>query len=172
MVVSRYLYYNEGTWSDIQEISGFESIGWLMFAAEETADNSSWLAITSALNGTLAMGDASAVNLHFDGTYAQRGDQIANIVFTSNDPIAPVVKVPVKLHINEAPHFTGVPESIVMAEKETFTMNIGVIDIEGNTFTILPNESYSKLSYVFANGKLAITLTPDYGDAGLYTYTF
>ncbi len=172
IVAGRYLYYNEGSWGDIQLISGFETIGWLMFAAEETADNSSWLTITSAQEGTLAMGDASDVNLHFESAYAQRGDQIANIVFTSNDPNSPVVKVPVKLHVNEGPHFEGLTDNIVVAENETLSLTYKVVDLEGNTFTIAPETSYSKLSYNFTNGKLTVTLTPTYGDAGLYTYTF
>lgn len=171
-VVDRYYYYDQGLWSDIQQTSGFESVGWLMFAAEETADNTTWLAITSELNGTLAMGDASAVNLHFDGAYAQRGNQIANIVFTSNDPSVPVVKVPVKLHVNEGPKFEGVTDNISVAENDTLTLTYKVVDIENNTFTIDTESSYSNMAYNFANGKLAITLTPGYGDAGNYSYTF
>lgn len=171
-IEGRYYYYDQGTWSDIQQINGFESVGWLMFAAEETADNTSWLAITSALNGTLAMGDESAVNLHFEGAYAQRGDQIANIVFTSNDPNAPVVKVPVKLHVNEGPQFEGLTDNISVAENDTLTLTYKVVDIEGNTFTIAPESSYSNMSYDFADSKLTITLAPKYGDAGQHTFIF
>lgn len=171
-VADRYYYSDQGVWSDIQQTSGFESVGWLMFAAEETADNTSWLSITSALDGSLAMGDASAVSLHFDGAYAQRGDQIANIVFTSNDPASPIVKVPVKLHINEGPQFEGVTDNISVAENDTLSLTYKVVDLEANTFTIAPESSYSNMTYNFANGKLNVTLTPQFGDAGLYTYVF
>jgi len=171
-IEGRYYYYDQGTWGDIQQVGGFESVGWLMFAAEETADNSSWITITSELQGTLAMGNSSVVNLHFDGANAQRGDQIANIVFTSNDPTAPVVKVPVKLHVNEGPHFEGITDNISVAENSTLTLTYKVVDFEGNTFTIEPETNYSRLVHSFANGKLTITLTPTFGDAGQYSYTF
>jgi len=171
-IEGRYYYYDQGIWGDIQQVAGFESVGWLMFAAEETADNTSWLTITSALDSTLAMGDASSVNLHFDGAYAQRGDQIANIVFTSNDPNASVVKVPVKLRVNEGPKFEGVTDNISVAENDTLTLTYKVVDLENNAFTIASESSYSNMTYDFTNGKLAITLTPGFSDAGNYTYTF
>ena len=172
-IEGRYYYYEEeGSWSDIQEVPGFETSGWLMYAAEETAGNSSWLSITSDLSGTLAPGESISTSLHMEGPYAKRGDQVANIVIKTNDPTHATVKVPVTLHMNEAPHFTGVPENVHLAEKETITIDIGVVDAEGNTVTLRSSQIYPGVTHTFSGGVLSIVLAPDYGFAGNFHYTF
>lgn len=168
----RYYYFSEGEWFDVQNESGFGTAGWLMFAGEETAGNSSWLTITSSTSGTLPAGESGSIELLLEGPYAQRGDQIANIVVTSNDPNNAEVRVPVILHVNEGPHFSNVPESIVMAEGETLVINMGVIDEEGNTFTVAAAQAYPGVTHTFDNGTLTVTVAPDFGDAGQYAYTF
>ncbi len=170
-IPGRYYYYEEG-WHNIQEQSGFENIGWLMFAAEETAGTTTWLSITSATEGTLAMGEESITNLHFDGAIAEGGDQLANIVFTSNDPVSPVVKVPVKLHLNEGPHFSGSSTNIIMAEKDTVTLTFKVVDVEKHLYTIAPAQAYTGVSYTLVDSTLTVLLTPGYTDAGNHTYIF
>jgi subtilisin family serine protease len=171
-ISERYFYFEEGVWHDIQNESGFETIGWLMFAAEETAGSTTWLSITSSTEGILAMGEESTTNLHFDGAIAEGGDQLANIVFTSNDPVAPIVRVPVTLHLNEGPHFSGSTTNIVMAEKDTVTLNFNVSDVEGHTFAVMPSETYSGVHQTLSNGKLTVVLTPSYSDAGNHIYIF
>jgi subtilisin family serine protease len=171
-VIGRYYYYDQGLWYNVQEVPGFETVGWLMYAAEETAGNSSWLSITSSLIGTVGMGEAGSVELLIEGAFSKRGDQVANIVLKSNDPNNGMVSVPVTLHVNEAPHFNGVPESIVMAEKDTLEVNIEVVDLEDNTFTIVPAQVYPGVTHTFNEGTLTLILTPDYGDEGNYVYSF
>jgi len=56
-------------------VHGLEQIGWLIFAAEETAGTTAWLKITSATEGKLAMGEASQADLHFDGSAVEPGDK-------------------------------------------------------------------------------------------------
>src|SRR5690606_14532161 len=85
-VPGRYYYYSEGLWYNMQEVAGFQTFGWLMFAAEETAGNSSWLSITSGLTGTIPAGEERQVDLLFEGIFSTPGDQVANIVIQSNDP--------------------------------------------------------------------------------------
>jgi subtilisin family serine protease len=167
-----YYYYSEGVWSDLQNISDFATMGWLMYAAEETAGNSSWLSITSSLSGTLAMGETGSVELLIEGAFSKRGDQVANIVIKSNDPENELVTIPVTLHMNEGPHFSNVPESIHVAEGETLSINMGVVDAEGNTFTIASAQTYPGLTHTFSNGTLTLTAAPDFGHAAYYTYTF
>jgi hypothetical protein len=171
-ITNRYLYLNEGTWFDIQNFNGFGSTGWLMKAAEETSAVTTWLSITSTKTGELNVGDEGIVSLAMSGSIAQRGEQLANVVFTSNDPINPVVKVPVKLRLNDAPVFMNVPENMFMAEGETETLAIPVIDMEGNTFTVAAVQTYPGMASSFLNGTLTITLTPGYNDAGTKKYAF
>lgn len=168
----RYYYFSEGEWFDIQNESGFGTAGWLMFAGEETAGNTSWLTITSNLSGTLTAGESGSIELLMEGPFAQRGDQVANVVITSNDPNNATVRVPVTLHMNEGPRFTNVPESILISEGETLAINMGVTDGEGNNFTVAAAQAYPGVTHTFNNGILTVTLAPDFGDAGQYAYTF
>lgn len=171
-VAGRYYYFSEGSWFNVQEVGGFATAGWLLYAAEETAGEFTWLKITSDVTGTVAMGDASEVSLTIDGALASRGDQVAHVVFTSNDPANPSVRVPVSLHMNEAPAFMNAPTSVVLAENETETLEIPVVDSEGNNFTVVPAQTYSGLTHTFVNGVLSIVLAPAFGDEGTYAYTF
>jgi len=171
-VPGRYYYFNEGLWYDLQEVSGFNTMGWLMYAAEQTAGNNTWLTVTSSPTGLLAVGEEGVVDLTIEGTYAQRGDQIANIVIKSNDPNKAEVKVPVTLHMNEAPKYGETPASIYMAEKEVHTATVTVVDQEGHTFTVQSAQAYEGVTYAVENGILSVVIAPDYGDAGNYTYSF
>ena len=170
----RYYYFDGDFWNDIQEVpsAGFNTLALLMYAAEETANNAAWLKITSATKGVLAKGDTSSVSIKMEGSIATRGDQLAKVVITSNDPLLPTVHVPVSLHMNEAPFFINPPVNIQMAENETITLNIGVGDTEGHTVTIKGVETYEGVTHTFASGKLSVAISKDYGDAGNYNYRF
>ena len=172
--IGRYFYFDGDFWHDIQEVEspGFNTLGYLMYAAEQSAVNSAWLSITSPLGGSLAMGDTSSIAIKFNGSIATRGNQIAKVVFTSNDPKSPTVRVPVSLHLNEAPAFSNVPVDIQVNEKETLTIKIGVKDAEGHSVTVKAAETYAGVSYTFENGFLSITISKDYGQAGAYNYIF
>ncbi len=167
----RYYYFDLGLWYDLNELSDFKNAAWLMYAGEETAEDFGWLKIVSQKSGTLQPGESSAIGLAIQGPLAKRGDQIANVVIRSNDANNSRVTVPVKLHVNEAPLFVNVPESIVLSENEADTLRIGVTDPEGNTFTIT-RDPHENLSSMLESGLLTVILTPRYGDEGNYEYTF
>ncbi len=168
----RYYYQEEGFWYNIQKVSGFETSGWLMFAAEETAGNSEWLSITSTVSGSIQAGDSAAVDLQVAGVYAKQGDQIANVVIRSNDPAHAVVKVPVKLHMNEAPQFVNAPVGVLVAERDTVTVTMRVEDKENNAVTVRMSQNYPGVSTDFSGGTLSISFTANYGEAGNYNYSF
>lgn len=171
-VPNRYFYYSEGVWYDIQTVDGFATNGWLMFAAEEEPGNSSWLTISGETSGTLAVGEEGTINISIEGGYAKRGDQIANVVITTNDSNNPEVSVPVTLHMNDAPYFSEVPEMVVVSENETETVIIEVEDMEGHDFDVASAEDYRGVTYTLEGGELTIELAPDFGDEGSYTYYF
>ncbi|MEQ9049898.1 MAG: T9SS type A sorting domain-containing protein, partial [Marinoscillum sp.] len=171
-VPGRYYYFDEGSWYNLQQVASFETMGWLMYAAEETAGDAPWLTITSDLSGEVAMGAESSISLAFSGALAKRGDQIAEVVITSNDPNNPEARIPVSLHMNEAPMFAKVPASLFVHENDTLVASFEVTDSENNAFTVTAVEEYSNLSFAESNGLITLTLTPNYGDEGTYSYTF
>lgn len=170
----RYYFYDidQSLWYDLNDYAQFKTYGWLMLAGEQTAGVTSWLNITSTLDGAVAPGAKDTVRLTLDSHYAVRGKQIANIVLTTNDPAKKVTKIPVTLNVNDGPHFSNVPDEIVLAESETYTVKIGVTDLEGNTFTVAAAQTYPGVSHTFNNGVLTLTVAPGYGEAGIYTYKF
>lgn len=171
-VSNRYLYSDEGEWHDLQAISGFEQIGWMMLAGEQTAADVSWLTITSELSGTVAAGGSSSIQLRISGSIAQRGDQVATVVMKTNDPVTPLVHIPVTLHLNEAPAFGTVPDQVVVAEGSTFMLKVPVTDAEQNTFTVTPSQTYANVAAALSGNLLSITLSPAFGTAGTYQYQF
>lgn len=168
----RYYYFYEGLWYNIQEVGGFENMGLLMYAAEETAANTSWLSVSSDLTGVINAGEEAPINLLIDGAFSKRGDQVANVLIKSNDPNNTQVSIPVTLHMNEAPHFSNVPEAVFMSEKDVVTITIPVADAEENLFTVESAQVYPGVSSTFSDGILSITFSPEYGDAGTYAYIF
>jgi len=172
--LGRYFYFDGDFWNDIQEerAAGFSTLAFLMYAGEQTPTNSAWLSITSPIEGSLPMGDTSSVSIKFHGSIAERGDQVAKVVISSNDPIVPTVAIPVSLHLNKAPEFSNVPVDIQIGEKQMLTLKIGVKDVEGHTISVKAGATYTGVTHTFENGLLSITINKDYGQAGAYTYKF
>jgi len=166
----RYYYEEEGYWYNVQDIADLSTIGWMMYAAEEHA--LSWLSVIAGTEGTLAVGESSTTTISIDGALAERGDQFAHVVFATNDPVNPTLKVPVTLHFNEGPSFNGGSTTVIMSEGEVVTLNFKVTDKEGNTFTVAPAQTYPGVTHTLEGGNLNITLAPGYTASGIYTYTF
>jgi subtilisin family serine protease len=168
-VPGRYAYLNEGQWYEVQE-GAMSNIGWLMFAGEMEAGTFSWLHIKEGQQGVLAKGDSASVKITIDGTFAKEGNQLAHIVFNSNDPANPTVKVPLTLHMNEAPYFINAPISLVVAENDSTFVSIRVIDTEKDSIGIQGVISSDFVKATFEGDSLKIALTPQYGDEGNYQY--
>jgi subtilisin family serine protease len=171
-VAGRYLYKHEGVWYDIQNESGFATTGWLMYAAEEAAASSAWVTISSPTSDVLASGAAGTIDLFVDGSVAVRGDQVADIIITSNDANNPVDTVSVALHMNEAPAFSGIADVYTVAEATALEVHLNVADLEGNAFNVAPLEAYANLTYELTGSDLAIQYSPVYGEEGSYEFTF
>jgi subtilisin family serine protease len=168
-VPGRYAYLNEGEWYEVQEGS-MSNIGWLMFAGEMEAANFSWLEIKSGQEGVLAKGESGKVEVSVDGTFAKEGDQMAYIVIASNDPAKPVVRVPITLHMNEAPYFMSAPLSIVIGENDSTSIQMRVIDVEKNSISVNGVIGNDFSSFKFKSDLLELAFRPKFGDEGNYLY--
>lgn len=166
-VPGRYAFYVQGQWYEVQE-GEFSKAGWLMFAAEMEPASFTWLSIADGKAGTLAKGDSAEVTLDFDGSFANPGLQSAHIVFRSNDPANPTVRVPVSLHMNEAPNFLGAPSSIAVAENNTDTIKFRVTDPEGDVVTVAATQSRDFVTFSFAADTVTLVFAPDFGDKGVF----
>jgi hypothetical protein len=93
-------------------------------------------------------------------------------LITSNDPVTDTVLIQTSLHLNEAPAFTSFSNTVDMNEGEQVLISVPVSDREGNTFTVEAAEAYENMTYTFVGGVLDITVAPDFGDDGTYTYMF
>ncbi|HLO60302.1 MAG TPA: S8 family serine peptidase [Bacteroidales bacterium] len=171
-MAGRYLYSDEGAWFDLQDIYSYKKYGWLIRAHEMTPVAGSWLTVVSDTTGTLTMGETDSLKLVADGRFAQRGTQHANVVFRSNDPYHAEVKVPVELHLNDAPQFFNSPGQVYMNENSSRTIKIDVVDLEGNAFTVKSKENYGNASMSFEDGVMTVQLNASYGDEGEHEYTF
>jgi len=113
------------------------------------------------------------VNLKFIGAPAVEGDQKADLVVRSDDPYKSLVTVPLQLHMNQAPLFTGLPAVIQsVAEMETLDMTLSVKDPEDNTFTLTAAATYPRLTYSISGNVLTLQYKPDYTDAGTHEFVF
>lgn len=172
MTSDRYFYESEGLWYDLSELSDFDKLGWLMFAGEAETENNDWLKLTSGASGVLKPGETASLELTFDGTHAQRGDQVAQVVIASNDPVTPEAVIHASLHLNEPPVFAAISNTLNVNEGEQATVLVPVTDREGNAFTVGTAQTYENMTYTFSDGILEITVSPDFGADASYTYEF
>ncbi|WP_160144041.1 S8 family serine peptidase [Chryseolinea soli] len=172
---NRFMFLSEGIWADVQTYpyADFHDFGWLVRAAETTYESSAWVFIENETSGTLAADNSHPVNLKFIGGPAVEGDQKADLVVRSNDPYKSLVTVPLQLHMNQAPLFTGLPTVITsIAEMETLDMTLSVKDPENNTFTVTAGATYPRLTYSITDNVLTLQYKPDYTDAGTHEFVF
>ncbi|MFZ6009281.1 MAG: hypothetical protein ACOYXT_02945, partial [Bacteroidota bacterium] len=169
----RYMFYSEGLWYDLQEYDQFKDFGWMMRAAEATAEATAWVSIDGATSGTVNAGEGSTIGLKFAASPAQPGDQHANLIIRSNDPYNSLITIPMSLHLNEAPVFSGMPagEKIVL-ETEQMNFTLQVKDPELNSFTVSTIQNYDRLTYTLTGNALSINYAPDYTDAGSKEFVF
>lgn len=172
ITAGRYLWFTDGEWYDMQEylssLGANPASGCVMYAAERKFEESGWLKILTPDTGTLQTGESTKADIKLVASFADRGDQKARVVIKSSDVNASVVEVPVLLHMNEAPSFNEAPSAIMIAEKETTTLDINVTDKESNTFTVEITDKPEFVTSSVEAGKISFTVAPDYGHAGEY----
>ena len=169
---TRYFYYETGAWFDLQADPTFKNAAWLMYVGEIAAGTTSWLSISSPLTGSIAPGEGTSLSLTIEGAYSQRGDQGAHVVINSNDPVNSEVRIPVNLHMNEAPRFIDMPDMLSVAENDTLSLNVSVVDAEGDIVNVTALDSYQHLKIGFSDNVLSLVLTPGYNSEGNFEYIF
>lgn len=162
----------EGEFFDLQDISDYQDIGWMVRAGEEKYVSNAWVSINGLSNGDIAPGGSNKVQLDFIAANGVRGDQHAILNIRTNDPVNTMGKVPVNLHINEAPVFSNIPEKVSVNEASEVAVNIGLIDKEANTITIQAPNVPSWVSFELIGQEIAIKLAPGYETAGTYTLIY
>lgn len=170
----RYFFSSSDVWYDLQKVTGFDAStsGFITYAAEKTPEAMDWLEVINNGGGNLPIGESSEAKIKISGTNALRGNQFANIVFRSNDTNNPAVRVPVTLHMNEAPIFVDAPADMFMGENATESVNINIMDVEGHSFNVEAIETDGLLTHSFEDNVLSLTFTTKYGDAGIHNYVF
>ncbi|MGL2988423.1 S8 family serine peptidase [Flavobacterium sp. RSSA_27] len=168
----RYMYDVDGTWYDIQAADAFPGYGWMVRAVEEKFVENKWVTINGATSGSLAPGESAKVTLDFTAAFGSRGDQFAKLNVRTNDPVQEVGVTSIKMHVNEAPSFNGIPDEVSIAENSTATQTVKVVDVENNKFTITAAALPTWASFKVTGQDLAITMAPGYDHAGTYTLRF
>jgi subtilisin family serine protease len=163
----------EGEFSDIQDVPGFQDIGWMVRAGEENYLPNAWVTMNGLSNGDLAPGETRKVQLDFTAANGVRGDQHAILNIRTNDPVNIVGKVPVNLHINEAPIFSNIPEdAIIVNEASEVVVNVRLKDKEANTITVKAPNVPKWVTFELIDQEIAIKLAPGYETAGTYTLKY
>lgn len=161
----RYFYFDSGYWADLQETFMFRYTSWLMRVGQMEEGVTSWLTINSPMSGSLAPGEGTSLSLTVESAYAQRGDQGVYVVIHSDDPENEEVRIPVNLHVNEAPTFVNAPAMVSVAENESLTIRINTADAEGDAVNVTsPALAHTTVS--FAGNVVTIEFTPDFDSEG------
>jgi subtilisin family serine protease len=167
----RYFYFDSGIWMDLQGDYDFRTTGLLMRVGQMQQGVTSWLTINSPMSGSLAPEEVTSLSLTIESAYAQRGDQGAYVVISSNDPENEEVRIPVNLRVNEAPKFINAPELVSIAENESMTIKININDAEGDVVNVT-SEIYPNLNLDFTANILTLEFTPDFDSEGEYQFVF
>ncbi len=169
----RYTLSDGEKWYDLQEADLYPGYGWMVRAGEEKYTSNAWVSINGLSDGTITPSEKKEVQLDFIAANGVRGDQHAVLNIRTNDPINSVGKVPVKLHINEAPIFSNLPvETIVVNEASEVTVKIGLTDQEANKITVQSSNASSWATFELTDGELSVKLAPGYETAGTYTINY
>ncbi|MNQ38898.1 hypothetical protein D3C85_524930 [compost metagenome] len=163
----------DGNWYDLQDAALYPGFGWMVRAGEEKYTSNAWVSMNGIANGEVAPGGKKEVQLDFTAANGVRGDQHAVLKVRTNDPVNTVGKIPVNLHINEAPLFSNVPAEVtVVKEASEVMVNIGLTDKENNAITVTSSNMPSWATFEVTTGNIAIKLAPGYETAGTYTIDF
>jgi subtilisin family serine protease len=159
----------DGNWYDLQDNELYPGYGWMVRAGEEKFVSNAWVSINEVSNGSIAPGGKKEVKLDFTAANGARGDQHAVLKIRTNDPVNTVGQIPVKLHINEGPVFSKLPEEVISVnEASEVVVNVGLTDKENNATTVTATDVPTWVSFEKIGQEISIKVAPGYQTAGTY----
>ena len=173
IVKERYYYSNEsGKWNDIAAVGPpLESYGWITRALEEKYESAVWVSLDSAPTDTIAAGATGNVSFNFNAGYANPGDNYADLIVTSNDPIHPKKIVKLLLQLNQGPQFEVANTALALNENEVLNFQVAASDKEGDSFTMAMTSSQPFVTGTLSGNTMNVACAPTFNDAGAYTIT-
>jgi len=171
IIRNRYLYGNgNGVWFDLADAgSPLDSYGWMVRALEADYKSAAWVSLSSLSMDTVAAGSTGEVKLDFKAGFANHGDNYADLIIKSNDPLKPKKKVTLLLHLNNGPEFTSDQTAYSLNENEVISFNVEAKDTEGDNFSIDLKTKPSFVTGTVSSDIMTISCAPTYNDAGVYT---
>jgi len=170
IVKNRFLYGNgDGNWYDLTDADApLNSFGWMTRALEADYKTAVWVSLETSAMDTIETGETGNVMLGFDATFAKPGDNVAKLIVHSNDPVSPKKMVTLILHLNKGPEFTVEKESYSVNENGILTIDVLATDVEGDNYSLNLKSKPAFVSSSGTTGKITITCSPTYNDAGEY----
>lgn len=201
VVSNRYMGYVESYgWFDVASLFSdqYGSLGYVLTAIQ-TTEGSTWISLApdQAERGELQPGEEADIRLALAAAAApMESGNTAILVIKSNDPATPVINFPVYLDKNCAPVITVPSGSLVVKEGEKLNVSLTVKDPEGDAMVIGLDDNGGTARIVSVTSsdsstevtmtedgmsatvtpsrsgvKMVVGLTPDFGDAGNYSFT-
>lgn len=197
----RYLGWVESAgWYDVAEMFEDQvgSIGYMLTCLETKAGEPWIKLITEETEGEIAVGEKKEVKVQVNAAAArlEKGNK-AMIVIKGNDPAMPMVNFPVYLDMNSSPVIETASSKVYAKEGETTNISVSVFDEDGDDLTIrlTDNKGLAKITSVTPDAadteasatiaedgsatvkgatlpvKVNVGITPEFGDAGSYTFS-
>lgn len=168
-------------WFDLGVLfkDSYGSIGNIM-SCLETTEGQPWVRLLSAASDTVEVEDFKEIQLELNAAAArlEKGNK-AMLVIKSNDPMQPVINLPIYLDCNGKPVISAPTSTIATKEGSTTTIQVSVADPDGDDVTVVLNDALGIAKVASCEGATAnedstytvgsegatfsIELTPDYG---------
>lgn len=163
--VSYWYDINSESWLDedpgyVYKIRAYEAEGEV---------STEWLSIDPS-DGQLDAGASANHTLTANAAATTGGYHYAKVVYSSNDPITPVIEWPVQLYVNMIPEILAAPDTLYVNEGQIVNGLIVANDPDGGALDFEFAASYNFMDLVVQNDSATITYQPDYEQAGIHDF--
>lgn len=111
-------------------------------------------------SGVVVAGDAQPVEVRLDAEGLDGGDYAAALIFASNDPLTPQVRVPVSLHVIGAPNLSVTPARVDFGEVFLSTSQEAIVVVSNTGSELLEISELDVEPAVFSTDATPFTLVP------------